>query len=76
MSSTDSSSSLNATHLTGVKGIAPQTSINNASSRRIGIVHTQWNTEIIQSLVQGAIGELKRQGLTNEQIHVLSVSIE
>ena len=44
--------------------------------RRIGIVHTQWNAEIIDSLRDAAVAELIRQGVDASDIVVQPVSCE
>lgn len=76
MSTSASSSEASADSTTvKLKGISPVSSIPNSSSLRIGIVHTQWNKEIISALVNGAIHELERQGVPQTSIHVLSVRI-
>ena len=41
---------------------------------KIVIVHTQWNKEIVNSLVEGCMGELVKLGVRPAQIHVLAVS--
>ncbi len=56
-----------------IKGISAVSNIEGASSRKIGIVHTQWNKEVVNALVDGAVGELKAQGVLAENIKVISV---
>jgi 6,7-dimethyl-8-ribityllumazine synthase len=56
----------------GLKGIALRDSVPGAG-RRVGIVHTQWNTEVVGALVQGARAELAKQGVADSDIVVLSV---
>ena len=43
-----------------IKGIADQ-AVAAAGALRVGIVHTQWNKVIVDSLVKGAVEELAMQ---------------
>lgn len=57
-----------------VKGIALPAEVVG-HGKRIGIVHTQWNKEIIEALVGGAREELLHRGVAEEDIVMLSVSV-
>ena len=56
-----------------IKGTSLDRIAHRASELRIGIVHTQWNTEIIGSLLAGALEELRRQGVPDASVHVVTV---
>jgi 6,7-dimethyl-8-ribityllumazine synthase len=56
-----------------IKGIAASTLIPGASSKRVAIVHTEWNAAIISALVGGAVAELRRHGVREENILVTTV---
>ena len=56
-----------------LKGISLHATAPGAHHRRVGIVHTQWNREVVDALVNGAIGELQTQGVARENILVISV---
>jgi 6,7-dimethyl-8-ribityllumazine synthase len=49
--------------------------IPGAKHMRIAIVHTEWNTSIITALLEGAIGELRRNGVHRENIEVFRVRL-
>jgi 6,7-dimethyl-8-ribityllumazine synthase len=57
-----------------LKGISSAVAlIPNAASKRVAIVHTEWNEPIISALVAGAVAELKRHGVREENLHITSV---
>lgn len=56
-----------------IKGISLSVTANNAADKRVAIVHTQWNKEIIDALVSGAKDELLKQGVKPENVLVVSV---
>jgi hypothetical protein len=62
-----------AVHVAPLKGISLHATAAGAHLRRVGIVHTQWNREVVDALVNGAIGELQAQGVSRENILVVSV---
>lgn len=49
------------------------TSIPDASSLRIGIVHARWNKECIDALVSGCVSSLLKSGVKEENIIIDSV---
>ncbi|PWN37133.1 putative RIB4-6,7-dimethyl-8-ribityllumazine synthase [Meira miltonrushii] len=49
------------------------TSIPDASSLRIGIVHARWNKECIDALVSGCVSNLTKSGVKEENIIIESV---
>ena len=55
-----------------IKGISLEQRLAGVG-RRIGIVHTQWNSEIIRALVSGARDELLKHGVAEDDIVTLSV---
>jgi 6,7-dimethyl-8-ribityllumazine synthase len=58
----------------GLKGIAAATAlIPNAATKRVAIVHTEWNAAVIGALVAGAVAELKRHGVLDENIVITTV---
>lgn len=58
----------------GLKGIAAATAlIPSAASKRVAIVHTEWNAAVIGALVAGAVSELKRHGVRDENIVITAV---
>ena len=58
----------------GLKGIAAATAlIPNAATKRVAIVHTEWNATVIGALVAGAVSELKRHGVLDENIVISTV---
>jgi 6,7-dimethyl-8-ribityllumazine synthase len=80
MASTDDAAGVAAggghgAHGGSLKGIAAHSGAPGAHSRRVGIVHTQWNREVVDALVAGATGELRAQGVHRDNILVLSVRV-
>ena len=59
-----------------LKGIDAVPVVQGAAGRRIAIVHTQWNREVVGTLVSGAVEELKRQGVQPANIFVTSVRVQ
>ncbi len=58
----------------GLKGITLPAEVTGAGMR-VGIVHTQWNREIIDALVGGARSELVKRGVAESDIVLLSVRV-
>lgn len=56
-----------------LKGTSLDRSTPRANELRVGIVHTQWNTEVVGALLAGAKAELLRQGVLEANIHVIAV---
>ena len=57
-----------------VKGIALCSDATQLGKlRRVGIVHTEWNTEIVGALLEAAVSELRRQGVAADDIVVQPV---
>lgn len=54
-----------------IKGPAPQ--VHDGSKLRIGIIHARWNDEVIKALLDGALAQLKKAGVKDENIVVKSV---
>lgn len=52
---------------------SPTTTNIDGSQLRIGIVHARWNDAIIQALLQGAVDQLKKLGVQDQNIIVQSV---
>ncbi|MDR1678664.1 MAG: 6,7-dimethyl-8-ribityllumazine synthase [Prevotellaceae bacterium] len=48
-------------------------SVPNASDMRFGIVVSEWNDEITNALLQGAVDTLKKHGATDKNISIHSV---
>jgi 6,7-dimethyl-8-ribityllumazine synthase len=59
--------------MASVKGVSLERRLDG-KDRRVGIVHTQWNSEIVGALVAGAKAELEANGVKPDNIVVLSVS--
>ena len=62
-----------ATHQPSLKAIEIKSEIAGAAEKNITIVHTQWNSRVVGSLVEGARGELLRQGVKPANIRLISV---
>lgn len=56
-----------------VKGLEPLAQTFDGSSLRIAIVHARWNDTVIEALVEGAIGQLKKHGVKEENIVIKTV---
>jgi 6,7-dimethyl-8-ribityllumazine synthase len=59
--------------MASLKGVSLDRRLDG-KERRVGIVHTQWNSEIVGALVAGARAELETNGVKPENVVVLSVS--
>jgi hypothetical protein len=68
----DSSSSSSAAPLKGI-ALHGEGALKVDGNTLIGIVHSTWNREVIDALVSGAVEELKRQGMKEENIIIQSV---
>lgn len=55
-----------------VKATAESTKLDG-SELRIGIVRARWNEKIIQALVDGAVTQLKKLGVKEQNIVIQSV---
>ena len=55
-----------------LKGISLVSQLQGAG-RRVGIVHTQWNAEVVDALVGGAREELLKHGVKTDDIVTISV---
>jgi hypothetical protein len=58
--------------MTSVKGPSPSTAFDG-SPLRIAIVHANWNKQIIDALLKGAIAKLRERGVAEKNIVVQSV---
>lgn len=60
--------------MSSIKGPAPApSSFPGAETLKIAIVHARWNKEIIDALVSGALGSLRKAGVKEENIVIDSV---
>jgi len=56
-----------------VKGLVLSDVQHDGSNLRVGIVHTRWNKEIVDALIEGAILKLKERGVKENNIVLQSV---
>lgn len=56
-----------------IKGLGAPTQKYDGAPFRIAVVHTRWNTAVIEPLVAGVVKTLKAQGVKPENIVVKSV---
>lgn len=59
--------------MSSIKGPSPSKTSFDGSSLRIAIVHSRWNSEVINALVAGCVAKLKAQGVKETHIVVESV---
>lgn len=55
------------------EGLGQVDQVYDGSSLRVGILHARWNSEIIESLVAGAVSKLKLLGVKAENIVIETV---
>jgi 6,7-dimethyl-8-ribityllumazine synthase len=59
--------------MSNVKGLDTSQTKFDGSSLRIGIVHTRWNTAVVDSLLKGALEKLRESGVKPQNIVVQNV---
>lgn len=59
--------------MSDVKGLDTTQAKIDGSSLRIGIVHTRWNTTVVDSLLKGVLAKLRESGVKAQNIVIQNV---